>query len=90
MTADPIVRGEELVIPHELGTMYELVAEMDEEVLAVVQRRTDLARQIAAQQRANIGYSARNREELAVIHRFDELGRAGHDLGRLLIQLGQH
>jgi chorismate mutase len=64
----------------ELDELYQTLAEIDEEILRAVRRRSHLTRMIASD--GAHSHLSRNGKE-----RFGELGTDGHVLGRLLHRL---
>ncbi len=91
------VIGSEVQTVAELERLRREIEELDEQILAAIQRRTVLARRIgaisaAANPARPVGGEAgriQQRHELSVISRFLELGPEGRTLGMVLLRLGR-
>jgi len=62
---------------------------LDAEILAAVQRRTEVSRFIGQARMASGGTRLVHSREMKVIERYSELGREGKDLAMLLLRLGR-
>ena len=62
---------------------------LDREILAAVQRRSEVSRAIGAARRASGGVKVVHVREMAVLERFGVLGPEGRQLAMLLLSLGR-
>ncbi|RVW01279.1 chorismate mutase [Rhodococcus xishaensis] len=62
---------------------------LDAEILAAIQRRTELSRQIGEVRMLGGGPRLVHTREMRVLSRFDDLGPEGHTLALLLLRLGR-
>ncbi|MEO6879939.1 MAG: chorismate mutase [Mycobacteriaceae bacterium] len=62
---------------------------LDREILAAVQRRSEVSRTIGAARRASGGVRVVHVREMAVLERFGVLGPEGRQLAMLLLNLGR-
>ena len=62
---------------------------LDAEILAAVQRRTEVSRVIGKARMASGGTRLVHSREMKVIERYSELGPEGKDLAMLLLRLGR-
>ncbi|HWR47168.1 MAG TPA: chorismate mutase [Pseudonocardiaceae bacterium] len=62
---------------------------LDAEILRLVQRRTAVSRAIGNARRAAGGPRVVHGREMAVLNRYRELGKEGHELAMLLLRLGR-
>lgn len=62
---------------------------LDREILAAVQRRSEVSRTIGAARRASGGVRVVHVREMAVLERFGVLGPEGRQLAMLLLSLGR-
>jgi chorismate mutase len=62
---------------------------LDAEILRLVQRRTAVSQAIGNARRAAGGPRVVHGREMAVLNRYRELGKEGHELAMLLLRLGR-
>ncbi|WP_254699334.1 chorismate mutase [Rhodococcus sp. SGAir0479] len=62
---------------------------LDEQILAAIQRRTELSRLIGEVRMLGGGTRLVHTREMSVLSRFDDLGPEGHTLALLLLRLGR-
>ncbi|WP_137724002.1 chorismate mutase [Prescottella subtropica] len=62
---------------------------LDTQILAAIQRRTELSRQIGEMRMHDGGTRLVHTREMSVLSRFDDLGPEGHTLALLLLRLGR-
>jgi chorismate mutase len=62
---------------------------LDAEILRLVQRRTAVSQTIGNARRAAGGPRVVHGREMAVLNRYRELGKEGHELAMLLLRLGR-
>ncbi|MBV9013323.1 MAG: chorismate mutase [Pseudonocardiales bacterium] len=62
---------------------------LDTEILRLVQRRTAVSQAIGNARRAAGGPRVIHVREMAVLNRYRELGKEGHELAMLLLRLGR-
>lgn len=82
----------ETVAPEEATEIDELRQEIDRldaEILAAVQRRTEVSQAIGRARMASGGTRLVHSREMKVIERYSELGPEGKDLAILLLRLGR-
>ncbi|MGA5193258.1 chorismate mutase [Streptomyces exfoliatus] len=73
-----------------LEEQYLLVARLDQDIINLVQQRTDLCRELASQRRAVGGPAIELSRENEVLHRYQRaLGPSGTSLGMLLTEIGR-
>lgn len=65
------------------------IDQLDADILRLIQRRTEVSRQIGQIRRAEGGPRIVLSREQAVLARFRELGPEGRELGMLLLRLGR-
>ncbi len=65
------------------------IDQLDKNILAAIQRRTEISRTIGAARMASGGTKLVHVREMAVLERFSELGPEGRQLGMLLLRLGR-
>ena len=73
----------------ETDLLREEIDYLDEQILAAVKRRSELSRIAGQQQLSTTSTRNQQRHELAVLHRFRELGPEGRSLGMALLRLGR-
>lgn len=73
----------------DLAALSAQLDQLDHELLALVQRRTAVARQLPAARAAADRPSFHHAADLTVTRRFAALGQYGSDLGLLLIRLAK-
>ena len=82
----------EMVESHQTAEIDELRQEIDRldaEILAAVQRRTEVSKLIGKARMASGGTRLVHSREMKVIERYSELGPEGKDLAMLLLRLGR-
>lgn len=65
------------------------IDELDATILAAVQRRTEVSKEIGKVRMASGGTKLVHNREMKVIERYSVLGPEGKDLAMLLLQLGR-
>jgi len=65
------------------------IDQLDADILRLIQRRTEVSRQIGAIRRAEGGPRIVLSREQAVLTRFRDLGPEGRELGMMLLRLGR-
>lgn len=65
------------------------IDQLDADILRLIQRRTEVSRQIGQIRRAEGGPRIVLSREQAVLARFRELGPEGRELGMMLLRLGR-
>jgi chorismate mutase len=73
----------------DITALREEIDQLDSDILRLIQRRTDVSRQIGAIRRAEGGPRIVLSREQAVLARFRELGPEGRELGMMLLRLGR-
>ena len=73
----------------EIDDLREEIDRLDAEILAAVQRRTEVSRLIGKARMASGGTRLVHSREMKVIERYSELGPEGKDLAILLLRLGR-
>lgn len=73
----------------DIDTLRAEIDELDEQILALVQRRTAASQAIGAARVASGGPRIVYNREIAVLARFRELGAEGRELAMLLLRLGR-
>jgi chorismate mutase len=62
---------------------------LDDEILRLVRRRSDVSRQVGAARMAAGGTRIVYNREMAVLQHYGELGQEGRELALLLLRLGR-
>lgn len=75
--------------PEEIDALRLEIDRLDREILAAVQRRSEVSRAIGAARRASGGVKVVHVREMAVLERFGVLGPEGRQLAMLLLSLGR-
>lgn len=65
------------------------IDDLDDQIVRLVQRRSQVSRQIGAARMAAGGTKIVHRREMAVLNRYRELGPEGRELAMLLLRLGR-
>ncbi|WP_068274945.1 chorismate mutase [Aldersonia kunmingensis] len=73
----------------EITQLREEIDVLDAQILAAIQRRTEVSRMIGRTRMASGGTRLVHSREMKVIQRFSELGQEGHTLAMLLLRLGR-
>lgn len=73
----------------ELDALRQEIDRVDDEILRLVRRRTEVSQRIGAARRAAGGPRIVLSREQAVLTRFRELGPEGRELAMLLLRLGR-
>lgn len=73
----------------DIDDLRQEIDRLDAEILAAVQRRTEVSRLIGKARMAAGGTRLVHSREMKVIERFSELGPEGKDLAMLLLRLGR-
>ena len=73
----------------DIGELRGEIDRLDQEILALVQRRTEVSRQIGASRLASGGTKIVYGRELAILRHYGVLGEAGRELAMLLLRLGR-
>lgn len=73
----------------EISKLREEIDVLDAQILAAIQRRTEVSRMIGRTRMASGGTRLVHSREMKVIQRFSELGQEGHTLAMLLLRLGR-
>jgi chorismate mutase len=73
----------------EIDDLREEIDRLDAEILAAVQRRTEVSKLIGKARMASGGTRLVHSREMKVIERFSALGPEGKDLALLLLRLGR-
>jgi chorismate mutase len=76
-------------IPGDIDALRLEIDRLDQEILAAVQRRSEVSRTIGAARRASGGVKVVHVREMAVLERFGVLGPEGRQLAMLLLNLGR-
>ncbi len=76
-------------IPGDIDALRLEIDRLDREILAAVQRRSEVSRTIGAARRASGGVKVVHVREMAVLERFGVLGPEGRQLAMLLLNLGR-
>lgn len=74
---------------NDLVTLRAEIDYLDTEILRLVQRRTAVSQAIGNARRAAGGPRVVHGREMAVLNRYRELGKEGHELAMLLLRLGR-
>jgi chorismate mutase len=74
---------------NDLATLRAEIDYLDAEILRLVQRRTAVSQVIGNARRAAGGPRVVHGREMAVLNRYRELGKEGHELAMLLLRLGR-
>jgi chorismate mutase len=75
--------------PADIDDLRREIDRLDEEILAAVQRRSEISRTIGAARLASGGTKVVHTREMAVLRRFGALGPEGRQLAMLLLSLGR-
>jgi chorismate mutase len=75
--------------PADITALRQEIDQLDADILRLIQRRTEVSRQIGAIRRAQGGPRIVLSREHAVLARFRELGPEGRELAMLLLRLGR-
>lgn len=75
--------------PQDIDALRLEIDRLDREILAAVQRRSEVSRAIGAARRASGGVKVVHVREMAVLERFGVLGPEGRQLAMLLLSLGR-
>lgn len=73
----------------DITALREEIDQLDADILRLIQRRTEVSRQIGAIRRAEGGPRIVLSREQAVLARFRDLGPEGRELGMMLLRLGR-
>ncbi|MEO7194535.1 MAG: chorismate mutase [Pseudonocardiaceae bacterium] len=73
----------------DLDTLRHEIDYLDAEILRLVRRRTEVSQTIGHARRAAGGPRVVHGREMAVLDRYRELGKEGHELAMLLLRLGR-
>ena len=73
----------------DLDALRTEIDHLDAEILRLVQRRTAVSQAIGNARRAAGGPRVVHGREMAVLNRYRELGKEGHELAMLLLRLGR-
>ncbi|WP_286085433.1 chorismate mutase [Mycolicibacterium porcinum] len=73
----------------EIDDLRREIDELDATILAAVQRRTEVSKEIGKARMASGGTRLVHNREMKVIERYSVLGPEGKDLAILLLQLGR-
>ncbi|HKV18503.1 MAG TPA: chorismate mutase [Mycobacterium sp.] len=73
----------------DIDDLRQEIDRLDAEILAAVQRRTEVSRLIGKARMASGGTRLVHSREMKVIERYSELGPEGKDLAMLLLRLGR-
>lgn len=87
--AVPAGRGAQNNTVTDLDTLRTEIDYLDAEILRLVQRRTAVSRAVGNARRAAGGPRVVHGREMAVLNRYRELGKEGHELAMLLLRLGR-
>ena len=74
---------------HDIDDLRQEIDQLDADILAAVQRRTEVSRLIGKARMASGGTRLVHSREMKVIERYSELGPEGKDLAMLLLRLGR-
>jgi chorismate mutase len=89
-TPGPAAGSLESLPPSEdITALRQEIDQLDTDILRLIQRRTEVSRQIGAIRRAEGGPRIVLSREQAVLARFRELGPEGRELGMMLLRLGR-
>jgi chorismate mutase len=89
-TAAPAAGSLESLPPSaDITALRQEIDQLDTDILRLIQRRTEVSRQIGAIRRAEGGPRIVLSREQAVLARFRELGPEGRELGMMLLRLGR-
>jgi len=80
---------ESLPPSEDITALRQEIDQLDTDILRLIQRRTEVSRQIGAIRRAEGGPRIVLSREQAVLARFRELGPEGRELGMMLLRLGR-
>jgi chorismate mutase len=80
---------ESLPPSEDVTALRQEIDRLDTDILRLIQRRTEVSRQIGAIRRAEGGPRIVLSREQAVLARFRELGPEGRELGMMLLRLGR-
>jgi chorismate mutase len=73
----------------DISVLREEIDSLDEQILNLIKRRSEVSQQIGAIRRAEGGPRIVLSREQAVLARFRDLGPEGRELGMLLLRLGR-
>ena len=73
----------------EIDDLRREIDELDATILAAIQRRTEVSKEIGKARMASGGTRLVHSREMKVIERYSELGPEGKDLAMLLLRLGR-
>ncbi|UZJ25393.1 chorismate mutase [Rhodococcus antarcticus] len=88
-TAADAPEGTGAPLPQDIDALRLEIDRLDREILAAVQRRSEVSRTIGAARRASGGVKVVHVREMAVLERFGVLGPEGRQLAMLLLSLGR-
>ena len=74
---------------HDIDDLRREIDRLDTEILAAVNRRTEVSREIGKARMASGGTRLVHSREMKVIERYSELGPEGKELAMLLLRLGR-
>ena len=74
---------------HDIDDLRQEIDQLDADILAAVQRRTEVSRLIGKARMASGGTRLVHSREMKVIERYSQLGPEGKDLAMLLLRLGR-
>ncbi|MGL4304998.1 MAG: chorismate mutase [Mycobacteriaceae bacterium] len=73
----------------QINKLRKEIDQLDAQILAAVQRRTEISQIIGRARMASGGPRLVHSREMAVLERFSALGQEGHTLAMLLLRLGR-
>lgn len=73
----------------EIDALRQEIDRLDAEILAAIQRRTEVSQLIGRTRMASGGPRMVHSREMKVLDRFSSLGQEGHTLAMLLLRLGR-
>ena len=73
----------------EIDALRQEIDRLDSEILAAIQRRTEVSQLIGRTRMASGGPRMVHSREMKVLDRFSSLGQEGHTLAMLLLRLGR-
>ena len=75
--------------PADIDELRQEIDRLDAEILAAVERRTEVSKTIGKARMASGGTRLVHSREMAVIERYSQLGPEGKDLAMLLLRMGR-
>lgn len=73
----------------EINELRQEIDRLDSEILAAIERRTEVSQMIGRTRMASGGPRLVHSREMKVLERFSSLGQEGHTLAMLLLRLGR-